>query len=102
MGRLARVYRKPTHLDRYLNANSHHHPAQKIAVLNTLVHQACEMSDRDSWKDEKLYLYRALGYGFRKKDVDKAFLRVDYTQGHSTGKLTSEKGLSTIRKRNER
>lgn len=32
------VYRKPTHTDLYLNANSAHHPAQKKAVLSTLVH----------------------------------------------------------------
>jgi hypothetical protein len=30
------VYRKPTHTDLYLHANSEHHPAQKQAVMSTL------------------------------------------------------------------
>ncbi|KAJ8918334.1 hypothetical protein NQ315_008027 [Exocentrus adspersus] len=30
-----RVYRKPTHTDRYLNAVSHHHPAQKQGVIDS-------------------------------------------------------------------
>jgi hypothetical protein len=31
------VYRKPTHTDLYLHAKSEHRPAQKRAVLSTLV-----------------------------------------------------------------
>jgi hypothetical protein len=34
------VYRKKTHTDRYLNAESHHHPSQKMAVVNRLVSRA--------------------------------------------------------------
>lgn len=29
------VYRKKTHTDKYIQANSHHHPAPKIGVINT-------------------------------------------------------------------
>jgi hypothetical protein len=32
------VYRKPTHTNLYLNAESHYHPASKHFVLPTLVH----------------------------------------------------------------
>ena len=34
------VYRKPTHTDRYLDFQSHHPIAHKIAVIRTLNHQA--------------------------------------------------------------
>jgi hypothetical protein len=35
-----KVYRKPTHTSLYLNANAHHHPSSKQALLNTMVHRA--------------------------------------------------------------
>jgi RsiW-degrading membrane proteinase PrsW (M82 family) len=31
------VYRKPTYTNLYLCASSHHHPAQKCAILSTLI-----------------------------------------------------------------
>ena len=33
------VYRKPTHTDRYFHATSHHHPAQKRSVIDSLIHR---------------------------------------------------------------
>ena len=41
------VHRKKTHTDRYLHAKSHHHLAQKIGVINTLVTQAMRLSDEE-------------------------------------------------------
>lgn len=60
--------------DRYLKASSHHNPAQKVAVVNSLVHHRYYVvSDRDSWKDEKRFLHQVVGKnGYRKRDVDKA------------------------------
>ena len=43
-----KVYRKPTHTGRYLNAHSHHHPAQKrgiIATLATRARRICEQPE---------------------------------------------------------
>ena len=34
------VYRKPTHMDQYLQWDSHHHPSAKYSVINTLMHRA--------------------------------------------------------------
>ena len=41
------VYRKPTHTDRYLHAESHHHPLQKQSAINSLVHRAFTISDKE-------------------------------------------------------
>ena len=34
------VYRKPTHIDQYIQWDSHHHVSAKYSVINTLTHRA--------------------------------------------------------------
>ena len=34
------VYRKPTHMDQYLQCGSHHHLSAKFIVINTVTHRA--------------------------------------------------------------
>ncbi|XP_020295119.1 uncharacterized protein LOC109860447 [Pseudomyrmex gracilis] len=46
------IYRKPTHTNRYLHAASHHHPAQKQAVINSLIYRAFTICDKDSIQNE--------------------------------------------------
>ena len=58
------VYRKQTHTDRYLHAESHHHPAQKIGIINTLVTQAIRIADKDHLKQELNHLN-----GYRDKQI---------------------------------
>jgi hypothetical protein len=68
------VYRKPTHTDRYLNANSHHHPAQKMAVLHTLVNRAIAISDRNHYQSEKNHLSHVLAMnGYSPDNIKRAF-----------------------------
>lgn len=54
------VYRKPTHTDRYLHASSHHHPAQKRAVIKTLINRAQRISDITHIEQEKTHLLDVL------------------------------------------
>ena len=42
------VFRKPTHIDRYLNYRSFHHPAIKSSVCKTLVSRAYNVCDKES------------------------------------------------------
>jgi hypothetical protein len=54
------MYRKPTHTDLYLHAESEHHPAQKRTGLLTLVCRARAICDTDSLEAELLHLKRTL------------------------------------------
>lgn len=76
-GRLGHsVYRKPTHTDLYLSAQSFHHPLQKRAVLNTLIFRAKTVSDEDHLESEihhLKYVFRKNGYGPR--DIRTAFAK---------------------------
>jgi len=66
------VYRKSTHTDRYLHAESHHHPVQKQSAINSLVHKAFTISDKEHLRTELNHLKKALQKNGRdKKDTNK-------------------------------
>ena len=48
-----KVYRKKTHTEQYLHALSHHHPQQKMGVMNTLITKAIKISDTEHLESEK-------------------------------------------------
>jgi hypothetical protein len=50
------VYHKPTHINLYLNAKSHHHPSSKQAVLSALMHRARSLCNDDSQQAELVFL----------------------------------------------
>ena len=63
------MYRKPTHTDRYLHAKSHH-PAQKQSAINSFVHRAFIISDKEHLQTELNHLKTALQKnGHDKKDI---------------------------------
>lgn len=70
------VYRKPTHTNRYLNAFSHHHPAQLQSVINTLICRSKRLSD-DEHREEEMNNIRdgLLGNGFAESSIKKAIQR---------------------------
>jgi len=41
------VFRRKTHTKQFLHAKSHHFPAQKLGVLNTLATHALRISDEN-------------------------------------------------------
>jgi len=51
-----KVYRKPTHLNKYLDFNSHHHKSQKIAVIDSLVSRGVGICDKSSIEAEINYV----------------------------------------------
>ncbi|KAK3727227.1 hypothetical protein QZH41_020364, partial [Actinostola sp. cb2023] len=55
------VYRKPTHTDRYLDFNSHHHSGHKRAVAKTLLYRAHNIpsTPRERSSEEK-HVFKAL------------------------------------------
>ena len=56
-----KVYRKKTHTDKYLNFQSHHPLAHKLAVVRTLFHRADTQSSSVEDQDhEKKHIIRAL------------------------------------------
>ena len=48
-----KVFRKKTHTNSYLNTNSHHHPAQKLGIINTLAMRVARIYDDEHVKEEQ-------------------------------------------------
>jgi hypothetical protein len=61
------VYRKPTHMNLYLHAESEYHQALKRAVLSTLVHRVRNIFDMENLEAELLHLKKI----FRKNPYSK-------------------------------
>ena len=53
-----KVYRKPTHTDRYLHYNSFHHPSIKNSVCKTLINRAKTICEVDNIEGELEHLRR--------------------------------------------
>ncbi len=69
--------RKATHTESYLHAESHHHPAQKFGVLNTLAIRALRIFDSEHLNEEKKHLvstFKSIGYKEQeiKRAIEKA------------------------------
>jgi hypothetical protein len=64
-----KVYRKPTHTNLFLNAESHHHPSNKQAVLSTLIHRTRALCNENRLQAELVFLtdvFKEDGYKDRK------------------------------------
>ena len=47
-----KVFRKKTHTDNYLDVDSHHHPAEKLGIINTIEKRAVRICDDEHLKEE--------------------------------------------------
>ena len=65
-----KVFRKKTHTDSYLEADSHHHPAQKLGIINTLATRASRICDAEHLKEEQGNLVRVFkNIGYKENDI---------------------------------
>lgn len=107
------IYRKPTHTNRYLNSESHHHPAQLKSVAASLYYRANKLADRENKNKELKIVKQALqlnGYsGYYRKQIknkkemsqDKKILgsaKIPYIRGVSEkiGRILSKENIRTI------
>ena len=67
------MYRKPTHMDRYLHYNSFHHSSIKNSVCKTLINRAKAICELDNMEGELEHLRSVLKMdGYPKKFIDNA------------------------------
>jgi hypothetical protein len=67
------VYRKKTHTENYLHASSHHHPNQKLGILNTLSIRAIRISDKEHLEQEKNHLHKVFkNIAYKEKEIENA------------------------------
>ncbi|XP_011862457.1 PREDICTED: uncharacterized protein LOC105559054 [Vollenhovia emeryi] len=94
------VYRKPTHTDRYLHANSHHHPAQKNSVISSLVHRALSISKPAALNGELNHLHRTLtrnGYSSRNINLTiKKLTNMESGQNNNTTPETEKEKIKAV------
>ena len=50
------VYKKPTYIEQYLHADSHHHPTKKLGVIKTLATKALKIYDKEHLYQEREHL----------------------------------------------
>jgi hypothetical protein len=72
------VYRKPTHSDSYLKADSHHPASQTQSVLYTLANRAMKICDYEHLDQEKKHIRDVLNQnGYTNRRINKAFEKVE-------------------------
>nr|CAH7725124.1 unnamed protein product [Callosobruchus chinensis] len=68
-----KVYRNPTHTDRYLHKLSNHHPTQKAGIIKTLSERAKRICAPAYLEEEQEHLEQVLmGNGYSKSDIIRA------------------------------
>lgn len=78
------IYRKPTHTDRYITSDSHHHDSHKAAAFHSMIYRLLNIPMNESdYNIEKEYIYNAARVnGYDSIFVDKIF-RKHQTHTHT-------------------
>ena len=85
------VYRKPTSTNRYLNANSHHHPAQLNAVMTSLIERSIRLSDSKNLSSEITNLKSILRLnGYDNGAISRNILKITHKDNRNNSKDTEE------------
>jgi len=72
------VYHKKTHTEHYLHTSSHHHPAQKLGILNTMATRVVCISDQDHFEQENNHLMDVFeNNGYRRHQGIKVFKKAE-------------------------
>ena len=88
------IYRKPTHTNRYLNAESHHHPTQLQGVVKTLISRSVRLSDDRNRPREMEKITTALKQnGYKHQAISNALRQ---TQNPKTKNITEERPITII------
>ena len=67
-------FHKKTHIEQYLHDDSHHHPSQKIRVINTLAFCALIICDDEHLDQQEQHLIKIFeDRGYKKWHVEEAF-----------------------------
>lgn len=83
-----KVYRKPTHTDRYLQKSSNHHPRQKCGIIKTLTERAKRICEPMHLNQELDHLHEALrANGYNTKEIQRA---THPRRAHSQDALNAE------------
>lgn len=81
-----KVDRKKMHIDQTLHLNSHHHPSQKMGVLNTLITTAMRITDNDHIEQEKEHLRKVfVSNGYTISQINKVSMKVKRQQRRNRG-----------------
>ena len=85
------VYKKQTHTYKYFHAESHHHPAKKNDIINTLVTWAIKIADKDHLKQELDHLMKAfINNGYSDKQIKETIKKSNKKEHNNNRKKAKE------------
>ena len=69
-----KVFRKKTHTDSYLDADSYHHLEKKLGIINTLAIRSSRICDVEHLKEEQGNLVNVFkNIGYKENDIRRTF-----------------------------
>ena len=80
-----------THTERYLHANSHHFPPQKLGIITTLATRAHRISDIDHIDQELEHLHQVFRMnGYDSKQINKIISKIKMNKDNNKKKINKK------------